>query len=160
MNYQRLYDYSELMVRKNLAYFERNNCSGFDFVGEAILKTTDEEIAIKIIRGEILTEKRRLLAQKQKMNPINQCGEKTCRKCQKTKSFAEFTQRTDYRTDFKYFDSWCKECRREYYTSEEMKAKKRAYSKTEKQRENNRIRQQRLQQKKRDEKRRAMGGII
>ena len=65
MNYQRLYDYSELMVRKNLAYFERNNCSGFDFVGEAILKTTDEEIAIKIIKGEILTEKRRLLAQKQ-----------------------------------------------------------------------------------------------
>ena len=133
MNLQRLSNYADIMVRKNLAQFDANIFQGTDFVNDAYAETECEENAIKIIRANIIIEKRRFLAQLQKRSPVDYCGEKKCNGCNEYKPYSDYYQRTDRLTDFQYFDFRCKDCHRKYMTEwrHKNKDKIRAYEQTE-----------------------------
>jgi hypothetical protein len=124
---QYLNSYSTLMVGRNLSTFIRNTMNGNDFVAMAFekgFKTYDQ--AVTIIRGDVITEKRRLLADLQHRGKLNHRHvNKTCKCCKEPKPLDEYYPALDARTGFAYYFSKCKECVLATKSTESYKAKRR-----------------------------------
>jgi hypothetical protein len=122
-----LNSYATLMVGRNLSTFIRNTMNGNDFVAMAFEKgfeTYDQ--AVTIIRGTVIHEKRRLLADLQQRGKLkHRHVNKTCKCCKEPKPLDCYYPSLDARTGFAYYFSKCKECVLATKSTESYKAKRR-----------------------------------
>jgi len=146
--YSKIYDYSEIMIKKNLSWLPRNISEPSDFATEAFIRYTNFEDAVKYVRSEVINEKRRLLAVMQENSKKNCSGEKKCSRCKTQKDYSLFYPRVDSKTGFKYFESVCKECLSIQWQTPEFRERKKRYATSERGRSKNRERQKRFQERK------------
>ena len=156
--YDLLLEYSEKLTRRNIQGFSNNIMNAYDFVAMAYEKEFNcYDDAIKIIRGLVINEKRRLIGLIQSKMVFDRAGEKKCRCCKKTKSFQEFQKRIDYSTNFQFFNSKCNDCQKAYQNSEKRKEQRRiTYANSDQQKRSARIRYERFRDKKKRAKEKLM----
>jgi len=145
--YDELNSYAIMLFNRNLKIFSQNLYKPIDFVHEAfLLGYEDVEAGKKIIRNQVLNEKRRLIAKIQQSENRSQFDvrEKKCCKCKDIKPIDDFAPRIDNRTGLRYYNSYCEAC--------ERKRKRISFANSVQQHKSNRERQRRWRERTRLQK--------
>lgn len=139
--YDSLKSYATYMFNRNLKVFTQNIHTPLDYVHNVFMVGFESvDHGKKIILDQILTERRSLIANIQQSGNISHFNirEKRCSCCLNTKPIEEYSPRLDSRTAFKYYDSYCRECR-----NEKQRERRSKHVITEHERKLNRERQRR-----------------
>lgn len=142
-DYDEIKSYADYMFSRNLKQYN-GIMSALDLLSATYAKGFDSiDEAKKIIRNEVLNEKRRLIGRIQQRHIFSMAGyEKRCNKCKELLPAGAFKLIVEKSTGYTYYSSNCAECETIRVTSDEYKRKRReAYANSVVAKEQNRDRQ-------------------
>ena len=108
--YKKILNHAKCLIDRN-KYILGSAVKPEEVVSEVFLRLSEKvNDTEKLARDIVLTEVRRVMANRQKRISRHNIIHKKCNNCNETKETTEFYKRYDCRTGLHYFDSYCKPC--------------------------------------------------